>query len=92
MGDAIYKVPGGKMLRAAVRIEEKRIKEAKITGDFFLHPEERILEIEKSFIGHPIPLDESACLDLIGSKLHEAQLIGASPKDILTVVRMACGE
>lgn len=92
MAEAIYKVHGGKMLRAEVRVEGGRIKEARITGDFFLHPEENISKIEQLFAGRSIPLDFEACRETLSLELSEAQLIGASPEDIVTVVRMACGE
>ncbi|OQA61826.1 MAG: hypothetical protein BWY40_00445 [bacterium ADurb.Bin270] len=65
MAETIYKVHGGKMLRAKVCVEDGKIKDAMITGDFFLHPEEDISKIEKLFAGRPIPLDSKACVEAL---------------------------
>lgn len=42
----VHKVPRGKMLRIEADITDSVIKNIKITGDFFIHPEETITEIE----------------------------------------------
>src|SRR5207247_10473835 len=42
-----YKAPGGKMLRVRIREKDGRIESAKISGDFFLIPEEGLSKLEK---------------------------------------------
>src|SRR5213594_1743158 len=44
---ADYKAPGGKMLRIRIREKDGRIESAKISGDFFLIPEESLSKLEK---------------------------------------------
>ena len=39
---AEYKVPKGKLVRVHLRINDNKIQNIKLTGDFFLHPEESI--------------------------------------------------
>jgi len=46
-----YKVPHGKLIRLRAQIEGGRINGIRITGDFFLHPEEKIGELEKALVG-----------------------------------------
>ena len=44
------KIPGGKLLRIQMEAEET-IQSISITGDFFLHPEDALPQIEKSLVG-----------------------------------------
>ena len=46
-----WKVPGGKLLRLIARIEEGRVVEARVAGDFFAHPEEAFELAEASLLG-----------------------------------------
>ena len=46
-----YKVEGGKLLRLQVSLENEIIKDIKINGDFFVHPEDSIFKIESFLIG-----------------------------------------
>ncbi|MFH1294506.1 MAG: hypothetical protein ABIH90_01020 [Candidatus Aenigmatarchaeota archaeon] len=41
-----YKIPGGKMIRLDVELEEELIRCIRITGDFFVHPETAIVDLE----------------------------------------------
>ncbi len=47
-------VKGGKLIRVRVEFQGNRIKEIKITGDFFLHPEDKIEDIENGLKNVPI--------------------------------------
>jgi len=84
-----HKVPGGKMLRVRVIVREeggKRIiKELRITGDFFLHPESTIEEIEGALTGES--RTEEEMLSVITEFLKgDVILFGASAFDIARVV------
>jgi hypothetical protein len=48
---AEMKVPGGKLVRIKLDYEGNEITEIKITGDFFVHPEESVDELEKELAG-----------------------------------------
>ena len=41
----------GKILQIAITIQENKILNAKITGDFFLYPEEKITALEQAITG-----------------------------------------
>ncbi len=83
-GSATRKVPGGKLLRIDVQGEE-RIKTVKLTGDFFLHPEEVLDKIISVLTGQPIPVNAAQTVGLVEAVLAEnqAQLIGISAEDIV---------
>lgn len=51
MNCIIHKVPNGKLLKVFLDIQDNTIKEIKITGDFFVHPEEAVEELEKQLQG-----------------------------------------
>ncbi|MFH1849221.1 MAG: lipoate protein ligase C-terminal domain-containing protein [archaeon] len=56
-GKNIYKVPGGKLVKVDLAYGET-IQKIRITGDFFMHPEEAIETIERELVGCKLSLDE----------------------------------
>ncbi|MDZ4159256.1 MAG: hypothetical protein U1B80_05630 [Anaerolineaceae bacterium] len=89
-GTSSLKVSGGKMVRIDIRYADCLI-EVKLTGDFFLHPEETITAIEDAMTGARLPLDKPSLLNKINAVLleNQAQLIGATPEDVITVLEEA---
>lgn len=57
MKKAIYKVPNGKLLKIFLEEDAGKIKSVKITGDFFVHPEENIEKLETALAGSPLSTD-----------------------------------
>lgn len=75
-----YKVPGGKMLRLKVELDGYIIKSIQINGDFFIHPEPAITDIEnflKNKDAREIEKQLSSFVDQ-----HQIKLIGFGPKDL----------
>jgi len=89
MGKAEYKVSGGKMIKIQLTEKDNRIQKIKITGDFFLHPEELIDELEDALT--QCLLNESSLTERIRTFMEkrEATLLGASPEDFARCVMMA---
>ena len=89
MREANYKVPDGKLVKVKLEVASGRIVEVRILGDFFLHPEETILEIEESLIGHTPDL--TSLESSISKKLADtdATLIGATAADIAKTIMLA---
>ncbi|MFH1784987.1 MAG: hypothetical protein ABH842_01030 [Candidatus Micrarchaeota archaeon] len=87
----IYKIPNGKMLRVIAELEGERIEKINITGDFFIHPEESIMEIEKSIIECNKQTDENELVEKIETAINVtgARLIGVDAKSIAFAVRNA---
>jgi len=86
---AAYKVKGGKLIKVQLTAEDKKIKRIKITGDFFLHPEEVIEDMEQSLEG--CLLDERELNRLIENvlKSKQAVLLGVRPEDFARCIMMA---
>jgi len=89
LGRAEYKVKGGKLIRVQLTAKDKKIKKIKITGDFFLHPEEVIEDIERTLEG--CILDERNLSSLIKEimKSKQAVSLGVSPEDFARCIMMA---
>ncbi len=89
MGDSIFKVPGGKLLKIKLTPSEDRIRAIVIKGDFFLHPEETLVALEEFLAGKE--LDEIYLAADIQDFLDEAgaKLVGAGAADIAKAILMA---
>ena len=89
MGNSIYKVPGGKLLKIKLTPSEDRILAIIIKGDFFLHSEEILVALEEFLAGKE--LDEATLAADIQNFLDEAgaKLVGASAGDIAKAILMA---
>ena len=89
MGDSIYKVPGGKLLKVKLTPSEGRIRAIVIKGDFFLYPEETLVALEKFLAGKE--LDEATLAADIQDFLDEADatLVRAGAADIAKAILMA---
>lgn len=84
-----FKVKDGKLIKVDLFADLGKIRQIKITGDFFLHPEDTIDKIETALKGQRI--DESVLSSLIGKILdkNEATLLGASAEDFAKCIMMA---
>jgi lipoate---protein ligase len=84
------KVPGGKLVRVKVDFGEK-INSLQITGDFFLHPEDMIEEIEKGLVGCSVGDELQEKIQQVISQ-HNIELIGFSAEDIARLVKKAVNQ
>ena len=86
MQQILYKVPGGKMLRVFLKEKEGVVLDIRITCDFFMHPEDNLVELEKSLVG--IKLEEQDLLEKINSflKTNPSELYGFAPQDLVTAI------
>ena len=87
MKQAEYKVPGGKLLAAELGVEGGRLVGVKITGDFFMHPEAAIIELEKALDNIPIADLEDNVNRFF--KDNDVTLFGVAAGDFVKVVRLA---
>ena len=79
------KVTNGKLIRVEYNTEVGRIISIKITGDFFLHPEDSIEELERTLQGVRVNESElKSALNVFFSE--ERTLLGAKPEDFVTVI------
>jgi len=84
-GSIDYKVRGGKLIRMRVKYSGNRIEEVRINGDFFIHPEEAIEELETSLGG--LSLEEA--FEAIRCFSSNVEMIGVSSGDLISALKLA---
>src|SRR5712692_5580888 len=89
---ADYKGPGGKLVRIRLREENGVIRQVKITGDFFLVPEESLPKLEKMLEDVPIREKELRLLIDRFFRGTGAQGLGITPEDLVKAILATRGE
>jgi lipoate-protein ligase A len=86
---ADYKAPGGKLLRVRLKEADGRIESAKISGDFFLIPEDSLPKLEMML--EEVPLREKELKLLVDRFFRgtSAQGLGVSPEDFVKAILAA---
>jgi len=80
----------GKLLRLDVTYEDY-IESLKITGDFFLHPEETLDQIVSELTGVTVPIQKDVLLRKTRFILdnNEAEMIGITIEDLINTLEEA---
>lgn len=73
-------MPKGKLIRLRAQMEDGKVRSVKITGDFFLHPEEKIVELEGVLAGKE--LDRVTLQEAVESVLKDCEPVGFSSGDM----------
>jgi lipoate-protein ligase A len=89
-GLAKQKVPGGKLLTVKLDYSDV-IERIEVLGDFFLHPEDSLKEIEKSLIGVNVDESEQVLAEKVKRvvEMNNIELIGITPEAIAQTIKMA---
>jgi lipoate-protein ligase A len=84
-----YKAPGGKLLRVRLKETDGRIESAKISGDFFLIPEDSLPKLEMML--EDVPLKEKELKLLVDRFFRgtSAQGLGVAPDDFVKAILAA---
>ena len=82
---AEMKIPGGKLIAAEVDVRDGIFEDIHFYGDFFLHPEEKIEELESELRGRNV--DEME--DIIRRVLSDAEMAGVSIDDFIAIAKRA---
>ncbi|MFH1520587.1 MAG: hypothetical protein ABID61_03010 [Candidatus Micrarchaeota archaeon] len=85
----IEKVPNGKLIAMEVQFLQGKVSHMKITGDFFLYPEEQIKQVEDSFLELPVNISDAELSSKLQHALKDAELIGVSIDDLVRLFRKA---
>lgn len=92
---ADYKVPGGKLLRVRLALDESQdppvIHSITLTGDFFMHPEEAIEDLERRLVGAPWEA-EAIRARVEAFYENDVQVIGAEVADLVHIIMSAQGQ
>lgn len=86
MKRAEYKVPGGKLLVAETEVKDGVLTTVKVTGDFFMHPEEAINDLEEALRGRDASQIDENVEGFFGGK--EIALFGVSEMDFAHVLKL----
>ena len=87
-----YKVPGGKLVRAEVVVDDGCISSASVSGDFFLEPDEALECLDRALVGVPAGAEPGELVARLESALPTgARLIGFGVHDVAVAVRRALG-
>ncbi|MFX0089234.1 MAG: lipoate protein ligase C-terminal domain-containing protein [Promethearchaeota archaeon] len=87
LGKAELKVPGGKLIRADISVKDGRIGRIVITGDFFLHPEDVLEQLEEKLLGRNAEKIEKIIRKFFTES--KVVLVGADVKDFEEVILAA---
>jgi hypothetical protein len=87
MKSAEYKIPGGKLLAVEVDEKDDMLLNVKISGDFFMHPESAIVELEKMLCNSPISELEDRVKRFF--YMNNISLFGVEPNDFVKVIEQA---
>ncbi|MFP4116856.1 MAG: hypothetical protein ACLFQ8_02840 [Candidatus Aenigmatarchaeota archaeon] len=79
-----FKVPDGKMLKIDVEVKDNVVKEIDVRGDFFIHPEDSLKDLEETLSEIQIDDVDKKFKEWIDSK--DVEVIGFDGKDLKTAV------
>ncbi|PWB97945.1 lipoate--protein ligase family protein [Salinibacterium hongtaonis] len=83
-----YKVPGGKLVVVDLDVEQGRIANFRLAGDFFLEPDSALDDINATVNGMPESSDSASIATAISRALPDgAQLLGFSPESVAIAIR-----
>ncbi|MCI2416545.1 lipoate--protein ligase family protein [Saccharopolyspora sp. K220] len=85
-----YKVPGGKLVVVDLDVVDGRLSDVRLSGDFFLEPDEALEDINRALVGAPVDADGAELAGRIQSGLPVgARLVGFSAEAVAVAVRRA---
>lgn len=85
-----FKTPGGKLVRVDFDVDDGRLANVVVSGDFFLYPEEAIDDIRGALEGASASLTETDLAITVASALPAGvEWLGSSPAALATAVRRA---
>lgn len=87
-----YKVPGGKLVVADFDVSEGRLRDVRISGDFFLEPDDALEVMDRALEGAAADLSARRFAELVQNALPDGvQMYGVSPQAVGVAVRRALG-
>ncbi|MFJ9419604.1 biotin/lipoate A/B protein ligase family protein [Streptomyces sp. NPDC101227] len=88
-----YKVPGGKLVVVDFAVENGLLRNVRVSGDFFLEPDEALALIDAALEGAPADTDTAGLTGRIDAALPEsAVLFGLSTESVAVAVRRALAQ
>ena len=83
-----FKTVGGKLVVVNFDIEQERLRNVVIHGDFFVYPEDAFPALAAALEGAPSTLSEAAIAGRLAAAIPPgAEVIGTSPEAIATAIQ-----
>lgn len=87
-----FKVRGGKLVAVQCEVEDGRLTDVQLSGDFFIEPDDALLDINAALTGMSATATaEQYAADIEQALAPQVQLIGFTPQAVGTAVRRALG-
>lgn len=87
---AEYKVPGGKLVVVDLDVDDDVIRQARLSGDFFLEPPETLALINEALLGLSVHSSAEEIAAQVSRNLpRDTEMFGVDPQAIGVVVRRA---
>lgn len=86
-----YKVPGGKLVAADIEIGGGVMRSVRISGDFFLEPDEALADIDRALTGLPGDATVATMAQAVRGAVGQAHMVGFDPEAVAIAVRRAQG-
>src|SRR3954464_1302134 len=85
-----YKVPGGKLVVADLDVIDEHVRNAQLSGDFFLDPDDALERINGALAGLPIATPAAQVSARVRAVLGDGvEMLGFSPEAVAVAVRRA---
>jgi lipoate-protein ligase A len=86
-----YKVPGGKLVVVDVEVEDGQLVDVRLSGDFFLEPDDALGHITEALEGIPAESGAGALAAAVGEATADAVLVGFDARSVALAVLRALG-
>ena len=85
-----FKTPGGKLVQVDFDLEDERLRNVEVTGDFFLYPEEALAKITAAVEGSPAAMTLADRSATIAAAIDSGvEWLGSSPEALATAIERA---
>ena len=85
-----FKTPGGKLVQVDFDLEDERLRNVQVSGDFFLYPDDALASITAAVEGSPADLslaDRAAAIQ--AAIAPGVEWLGSSPHALATAIERA---
>lgn len=86
-----YKVPGGKLVVVDLDVVESRLANIRLSGDFFLEPDEALGRMTDALEQLPADAPISTYEDAVEKAVDDAVMVGFDPRSVVLAVLRALG-
>lgn len=88
-----YKMPGGKLVIVEFAVDDGCLRDVVVSGDFFLYPDEVLVDITRALDGLPAGAEDDAVAAAVRAAISPgAEMLGVTPEGIAIAVRRALQE